>query len=229
MTLRYVSPDGDQGYPGELTATATYTLDGRNGLHVDYRATTTKPTIVNLSNHTYWNLAGEGAERGAMGHLVTIAADGFLPTDADAIPTGEVRPVAGTPFDFRTPKPVGRDVRDGRDEQVRFGRGFDHNWVVSRAATAEPRVVARVEEPVSGRVMEVLSDQPGLQFYSGNFLDGTVTGKSGRIYREGDALVMEPQRFPDTPNRPAFGSARLDPGQVYETHIVYRFSTAPAR
>ena len=229
VTLQYVSPDGDQGYPGRLTATAVYTLGADHALHVDYRATTDKPTIVNLSNHTYWNLAGEGAERGAMGHLLTIPADSYLPTDAGSIPTGEFRPVAGTVFDFRTPKPVGRDVRDGRDEQVRFARGFDHNWVVSRTAAAAPRVVARVEEPVSGRVMEVLSDQPGLQFYSGNFLDGTVTGKSGRIYREGDALVLEPQRFPDTPNRPAFGSARLDPGQVYETRIAFRFTTAPPR
>jgi aldose 1-epimerase len=229
VTLRYVSPDGDQGYPGELTATAVYSLGADNALHVDYRATTTKPTIVNLSNHTYWNLAGEGSALGAMGHVLTVNAAAYLPTDAGSIPTGEVRPVAGTVFDFRAGKPVGRDVRDGRDEQMRFARGFDHNWVISHAAVPAPRAVARVVEPVSGRVMEVVSDQPGLQFYSGNFLDGTITGKSGRIYREGDALVLEPQRFPDAPNQPAFASARLDPGQVYENHIAFRFSTEPAR
>ena len=225
VTLRYVSPDGDQGYPGTLTATAAYSLGADDALHVDYRATTDKPTIVNLSNHTYWNLAGEGSPLGAMGHVLTIPAAAYLPTDAGSIPTGELRPVAGTPFDFRSPKAVNQDVRDGRDPQVRIARGFDHNWVLSHAATPTPRRVARVEEPVSGRVMEVISDQPGLQVYSGNFLDGTVTGKSGRIYREGDALVLEPQRFPDAPNQPTFASARLDPGQVYENHIGFRFST----
>ena len=229
VTLRYVSPDGDQGYPGRLTATATYTLAPGGELHVDYAATTDRPTIVNLSNHTYWNLAGEGSPQGAMGHLLTIAAESYLPTDANSIPTGEVRPVAGTVFDLRRPKLVGRDVRDGRDEQVRFARGFDHDWVFGLKAVHAPRLMARVEEPVTGRVMEVLSDQPGLQFYSGNFLDGTVTGKSGRIYREGDALVLEPQRHPDTPNQPALGSARLDPGQTYSNHIVFRFSAEPAR
>ena len=229
VTLRYVSPDGDQGYPGTLTATAIYSLGPDHALHVAYRATTDKPTIVNLSNHTYWNLAGEGSALGAMGHVLTIPADGYLPTDAGSIPTGQVAQVAGTPFDFRSPKVVNRDVRDGGDAQVRIARGFDHNWALSHAAVAAPRLMARVEEPVSGRVMEVISDQPGLQFYSGNFLDGTVTGKSGHIYREGDALVLEPQRFPDAPNQPAFASARLDPGQVYENHIAYRFSTTPAR
>lgn len=229
VTLRYVSPDGDQGYPGTLTATAAYTLGPDDALHITYSATTDRPTIVNLSNHAYWNLAGEGSPLGAMGHVLTIPAAAFLPTDAGAIPTGEVRSVAGTPFDFRGGKTVNQDVRNGRDEQVRFARGFDHNWVLSREAVSAPRVVARVEEPVSGRMMEVLSDQPGLQVYSGNFLDGTITGKSGRIYREGDALVLEPQRFPDAPNRPAFASARLDPGATYVNHIVFRFSTAPPR
>lgn len=229
VTLRYVSPDGDQGYPGRLTAIAAYTLGENNALHIDYRAVTNKPTIVNLSNHTYWNLAGEGSPLGAMGHVLTIPAAAYLPTDAGSIPTGEVAPVAGTPFDFRSGKPVNRDVRDGRDAQVRIARGFDHNWVLSHTAVSAPRLMARVEEPASGRVMEVISDQPGLQVYTGNFLDGTVTGKSGHIYREGDALVLEPQRFPDAPNQPAFASARLDPGQVYENHIIFRFSLAPAR
>jgi aldose 1-epimerase len=164
-----------------------------------------------------------------MGHLLTIPAREYSPTDATAIPTGEFRSVAGTDFDFRTPRAIGDRVRDGREEQLRFGRGYDHNWVLSRTAAAKPRLVARVEEPVSGRVMEVFSAQPGLQFYSGNFLDATIVGKAGRLYRQGDAIVLEPQAFPDTLNRPAFGSIRLAPGQTYQNHINYRFSTSPAR
>lgn len=230
VTLRYVSPDGDQGYPGNLTVTATYTVDDdSNMLTVEYRATTDRATVVNLSNHAYWNLAGEGSWLGAMGHLLTIPAEHYTPTDSGAIPTGEFRPVAGTVFDFRTPHAVGERVRDSSDEQIRFGKGYDHNWVIARDVARTPRLLARVEEPVSGRVMEVRSNQPGLQFYSGNFLDATVTGKSGRLYRQGDAIVLEPQMFPDTPNRPEFGSVRLDPGETYRNIIQFRFSTAPAR
>ena len=227
VTFRYVSPDGDQGYPGSLTVTATYTLNDKNELSVDYRATTNKPTIINLSNHTYWNLAGEGSSDGVMGQVMTIKADAFTPVDATMIPTGEVRPVAGTAFDFRTPKPIGRDIRDGREMQLVLAKGYDHNWVISRSLVATPRLVARVEDPKSGRVLELLSAQPGLQFYSGNFLDGTIVGKAGRTYRQGDAFVLEPQVFPDTPNEPAFGSARLDPGQFYDNLIVFRFSVTP--
>jgi len=229
VTLRYVSPDGDQGFPGTLTATAVYTLNDHNELIVDYSATADKPTVVNLSNHTYWNMAGEGASAGAMGNLLTIPADTFTPTDATAIPIGEFRPVAGTVFDFRKATPVGQRVRDASDQQIVFGRGYDHNWVISRTHAAQPRVIARLEDPVSGRVMEVVSDQPGLQFYSGNFLDATIVGKSRHLYREGDAIVLEPQMFPDTPNRPEFGSIRLDPGQTYRNRMVFRFSTSPAR
>jgi aldose 1-epimerase len=224
VTLRLVSPDGDQGYPGTLTATAAYSLDDEGDLAVDYGATTDRPTVVNLSNHTYWNLDGEGSAAGAMGLTMMIPAAAYTPTDATAIPTGEFRSVAGTPFDFRAPTAIGLRVRDGRDEQLRFGRGYDQNWVVSKAKPATMQLMARVQDPLSGRVMEVLSDQPGLQFYSGNFLDGTITGKSGHIYRGGDAIVLEPQMFPDAPNRPAFGSVRLDPGQAYANHIVFRFS-----
>lgn len=226
VTLGLVSPDGDQGYPGTLTVTATYSLSAGNALTVEYRAATDRPTLVNLSNHAYWNLAGEGAAEGAMGHRLTIFADHYLPTDATAIPTGEVRAVAGTPFDFRTPRIVGDRVRDAAYEQIRFGRGYDHNWVIGREVKLEPRLVARVEDPASGRVMEMLSTQPGLQFYSGNFLDGSSVGKAGRLYRMGDAIVLEPQLFPDTPNQPAFGSARLDPGESYRHVIVWRFSAA---
>ncbi|WBO23236.1 aldose epimerase family protein [Sphingomonas abietis] len=227
VVLRYVSPDGDQGYPGTLTTTATYSLDEKGDLAVDYSATTDKPTIVNISNHTFWNLAGEGSPRNAMAQRLTIPADEYSPTDATAIPTGEFRKVAGTVFDFRKPTPVGDRVRDGSDIQIRYGRGYDHNWVVSRKAAAAPRVMARVEDPVSGRTLEVISAQPGIQFYSGNFLDGTIIGKSNHVYRGGDAIVLEPQMFPDTPNHPAFGSIRLDPGQTYTNHIVFRFSNSP--
>jgi aldose 1-epimerase len=229
VTLRYVSPDGDQGYPGTLTTTATYALNERNELSVDYRATTDRPTVVNISNHAFWNLAGDGAPQGAMRHLLTIPAEEFSPTDAGSIPTGEFRPVARTVFDFRRPTPVGLRVREARDQQIVFGRGYDHNWVISRRRAPAPRIVARLEEPDSGRVLELISDQPGLQFYSGNFMNATVVGKTGRLYRQGDAIVLEPQMFPDTPNQPAFGSVRLDPGQTYRNLIVFRFSTAGPR
>ncbi len=223
VTLRYVSPDGDQGYPGTLTATATYTLKAGHELDIDYTATTDKPTIVNISNHTYWNLGGEGS--GSIYHdILTIPGNSVTPVDATLIPTGEVRSVAGTPYDFRHGKPIGRDIRDGKEEQLLRGHGYDMNWVISRTKAAAPRLMAKVEDPHSGRVLTLLSAQPGLQFYSGNFLDGTSVGKSGRIYRQGDAFVLEPQMFPDTPNHPDFGSARLAPGQTYHNHIIYRFS-----
>jgi aldose 1-epimerase len=225
VTLRYVSKDGDQGYPGTLTVDATYSLDEANNLTIDYHATTDAPTIVNLSNHTYWNLSGEGSANGAMGEVLTIPAETFLPTDATAIPTGEFMPVAGTPFDFREPHEIGDRVRDATSQQIAFGRGYDHNWVIGRTVTADQHLMAKVSDPASGRGFELWSNQPGLQFYSGNFLDGTSHGKSHRIYREGDAIALEPQIFPDTPNQPDFGSARLAPGQVYHNSITYRLTT----
>jgi aldose 1-epimerase len=224
VALHYLSPDGDQGYPGALSATATYSLDEENGLSVEYRATTDRTTIVGLSNHAYWNLAGEGSADGALGHLLTIPAGHYLPTDASAIPTGEIRPVDDTAFDFRQPIPIGARVRDAAEEQIRLGHGYDHNWVVTRDVSSEPRLLARVEDPRSGRVMRIFSNQPGIQFYSGNFLDGTSAGKAGRSYRMGDGIALEPQMFPDTPNRPEFGSVRLEPGQTYRNLIVWRFS-----
>ena len=229
VTLRHVSPDGEEGYPGTLTVDATYSLGGDDRLTIEYRATTDKPTIVNVTNHTYWNLSGEGSANGAMGHVVTIPAGSYLPADAGAIPTGELRPVAGTAFDFRTPHVVGERVRDAADEQLVFGRGYDHNWVIGRAATPDEHLMARVSDPASGRGFELWSNQPGLQFYSGNFLDGTTAGKARRIYRGGDAVVFEPQIFPDTPNQPAFGSARLAPGEVYRNVMTYRLTTGAAR
>ncbi|MFV3078006.1 aldose epimerase family protein [Niveispirillum fermenti] len=225
VTLRYVSRDGDQGYPGTLTVDAIYSLSDGNELTIDYRAVTDKPTIVNITNHAYWNLLGEGSVNGAMGHLLTIPAETYLPTDDGAIPTGEFRPVAGTVFDFRKPQPVGKRVRDASDEQIRFGRGYDHNWVVSRTPPKDRQLMARVVAPGSGRGFELWANQPGVQFYSGNFLDGTTHGKANKVYRMGDAIVLEPQNFPDAPNQKGFPSARLEPGQTYRNIMTYRLLT----
>ena len=227
VTLVRTSPGGEEGYPGKLEVSATFTLTESDELEVVYGAATDAPTIVNLTNHSYFNLAGQGSGRSATEHVLTIPAESYTPVDQTLIPTGEIRSVAGTPFDFRSPRRIGDRIRDGRDEQLRTGRGYDHNWVISRAPAASLQLHATLEDPASGRVMQVLSNQPGVQFYSGNFLDGTVAGKGGTIYRQGDALCFEPQVFPDTPNRPAFGSARLDPGETYVNRIVYRFSTRP--
>lgn len=228
VTLRYVSLDGEMGYPGTLTVDATYSLDEQNHLTIDYSATTDKTTIVNLTNHGCWNLSGEGSSNGAMGHIVTIPAQTYLPTDDGAIPTGEFKSVAGTVFDFRTPRAIGDRVRDARDQQIVWARGYDHNWVIGRDVTKDQHLMARVQDPVSGRGFELWSNQPGLQFYSGNFLDGTSYGKSKKVYREGDGFVMEPQLFPDSPNQKGFTSARLEPGQVYRNVMSYRLTTGQA-
>ena len=226
VTLTYLSPDGEEGYPGALSVSATYRLTETNELSIEYRATTDAPTIVNLTNHSYFNLAGASAGVSILDQVLTIPADAYTPVDATLIPTGEFRPVAGTAFDFRSPIRIGDRIRDGGDEQLRVGRGYDHNWVVSRRPVEGLQLLARMEDPASRRVMEIYSNQPGIQFYSGNFLDGTVTGKGGTIYRMGDGLCLEPQIFPDTPNKPDFGTAELRPGEVYENRIVYRFSVA---
>ncbi len=225
VRLHYVSRDGEMGYPGTLSIDAIYSLDEQNHLTIEYRATTDRATIVNITNHAYWNLSGEGSTNGAMGTIVTIPAETYLPTDAGAIPTGERRSVAGTVFDFRKPRIVGKDVRDASDQQIAFARGYDHNWIVGRSVTPDQHLMARASDPISGRGFELWSNQPGLQFYSGNFLDGTSFGKARKVYREGDAIVMEPQIFPDTPNQPAFGSARLAPGQTYRNVMTYRLTT----
>jgi aldose 1-epimerase len=227
VRLAHTSADGDQGFPGTLRVTAEYALDEDGALAVTYRARTDRTTLVNLTHHAYWNLAGEDAPGGAMDHVLTIPADHFLPTDAAAIPTGAFTPVADTPFDFREPRVIGDSLCDTAHAQIRIGHGYDHSWAIARARTAEPRLLARLVHPASGRMLEVRSTEPGVQFYSGNFLDGAATGKAGRAYRKGDGVALEPQMFPDTPNQPAFGSIRLEPGEEYGHRIIFAFSARP--
>jgi aldose 1-epimerase len=222
-TFSYSSPAGEEGYPGNLHVLAIYTLNDHNELGVQYQATTDAPTIVNISNHSYFNLAGESSGRSVMDQLLQINAAKFTPVDQLLIPSGELSPVAGTPFDFREPTAIGARIRDGHDLQIRYGRGYDHNFVLS-GSSGPLRTAVRFTDPQSGRVMEILTKAPAVQFYSGNFFDGTIVGKGGKVYRQGDAIVLEPQLFPDAPNHPDFPSARLDPGSTYDNTIVYRFS-----
>ncbi|WNO52911.1 aldose epimerase family protein [Stakelama saccharophila] len=224
VTLRLESADGDMGFPGMLSVTARFSLDDAGRLTIAYAARTDAPTIVNLTNHTYWNLAGEGSGS-ALGHLLAVAADAITPVGHDLIPTGEVSGVAGTSFDFRTPRRIAEHIRNADEPQIAMVGGYDHNFVLSPAGDHGLRRIAELREPESGRGFELWSDQPGLQFYTANHFDGTIAGKSDRLYRQGDAVALEPQRFPDTPNRPDFGSARLDPGQLYRNTMVYRFIT----
>ena len=226
VTLRRVSPDGEEGYPGTLTAQITYALDEHNQLTTTYSATTDKPTVVNLTNHSLFNLAGVAGGHDALGEKLTIAADAYTPIDATLIPTGEQKPVAGTPFDFRTPHVIGARVRDAADPQIVLGRGYDHNWVLRGGMTARPRFAVRLADPASGRVMELWTTEPGVQFYTGNFLDSTAVGADKTLYRQGDGLAIEPQHFPDSPNQPTFPTIRLDPGQTYHQISIYRFSTS---
>ena len=218
----YVSADGEEGFPGELRVTATYSLNEQNELKLEYTATTSKPTVLNLTNHSYFNLSGNDA-RDVMGNVVTLHAAKFTPVDATLIPTGERRATAGSPFDFRTPHRVGDRIRDARDQQIRYGRGYDHNFIVDGAA-GSLRPAAVVNDPVSGRTLEMSISAPGIQFYTGNFMDGTFFGKSQHSYRQGDAICLEPGAFPDAPNNPDFPTARLNPGQSYVNTIVYKFS-----
>lgn len=221
LTLSYLSKDGEEGYPGNLHVTVIYRLTGDNSLNIEYRATTDKPTPVNLTNHSYFNLRGQG-EGDILGHQLMLCADRFTPVDAGLIPTGELRPVDGTPFDFRTPVPIGKRI-DQPDEQLRFGRGYDHNFVLNKEP-GQFGLAARVVEPTTGRVMEVLTTEPGIQFYSGNFLDGTHVGKGGKVYRHRYGFCLETQHFPDSPNKPQFPSTILQPGKEYRSRTVYKFS-----
>lgn len=219
--LRYSSKDGEEGYPGNLTADVTFTLTDQNELKIDYLATTDKDTVVNLTNHTYFNL---GDADTILDHQLTLQASRFTPVDAGLIPTGELRDVTGTPFDFRKPTAIGERIGQG-DEQLKFGKGYDHNWVIDGREKKSVTLAATVYEPKSGRVMEVWTMEPGVQFYSGNFLDGTARGKGGKAYPLRSGFCLETQHFPDSPNHPDFPSTVLKPGEKYQTETIYKFST----
>ncbi|MFP4172796.1 MAG: aldose epimerase family protein [Candidatus Hydrogenedentota bacterium] len=219
LRLYYVSEDGEEGYPGALDVMVTYTLTNDNELRADFHAETDEPTICNLTHHSYFNLAGEGD---ILDHVVMMPAEHFTPVNDELIPAGEVQSVEDTPFDFTEPTPIGARI-DEENEQLEQGGGYDHNWVYDKE-DGELTLMARVTEPESGRVMEVLSTKPGMQFYTGNFLDGSLTGKDGWVYEQRHGFCMEPHYFPDTPNQPDFPSAVLRPDETYDHTIVYRFS-----
>lgn len=219
LVLTYISKDGEEGYPGNLVVSATYSLTADNALHLEFTATTDRDTIVNLTHHTYFNLRGSGD---VLGHEVFINADKFTPVDATLIPTGELRPVEGTPFDFRQHTAIGARINSS-DEQIKFAGGYDDNWIINKPDGALG-LCAGVYEPTSGRVLEVYSTSPGMQFYSGNFLDGSITGKGGWVYQFRNAFCMEPQHYPDSPNHPEFPTTELKPGETYRNTIVYKFS-----
>ncbi len=224
VALEYTSADMEEGYPGTLRARVIYTLTDDNRLIVDYQATSDKPTPVNLTQHSYWNLAGDGS-RDILGHVLTINADSMTPVDSTLIPTGEIAPVAGTSFDFRTPTPIGARIDQRQNTQIRYGGGYDHNFVLNRGNAGADSLVhaAHVAEPSTGRTLDIFTTEPGIQFYSGNFLDGSITGKAGHIYRYRYGLALETQHYPDSPNHANFPSTILRPGRQYRTRTIFAF------
>ena len=222
LILTMHSPDGDQNFPGEVTAVVTYTLRDDNALDIKYSATSTEPTVINMTNHSYFNLSGDPS-RPVTDHLLYIDADSFTPVDSTYMTTGEILPVEGTPMDFRTPKLIGRDIDDFGYEQLKNGNGYDHNWVLNGGGDISVKA-AELSCPESGIALEVYTTEPGLQFYSGNFLDGTQTGKNGKVYGKRAAACLETQHYPDSPNKPDWPSVVLRPGESYESETIFKFT-----